>query len=319
MADQTFSLSKESPLKSNQLDPGGMSLQEVTLPEQQEAIPDPGGYGLETTARDTEIADNSVKAYLSMVEDPESEEAKINTSRFYSAKTGIPFDVIYKDYKAITEEILNVSSEPKQALQFLKDGWTTGRIGQEISKLGNQKLALPLEQQESLNREIARLEDAMPVYDPYKHNTVLDFSETAISMAPYILDVGKWAVPGALITAGAGVLSGGTGVLPAAATVLKTVGHLVSIWGRAKSFGEGYIATTGGMYNDLQKLEDKDGNVLPDCFLMPPGSTALDFAFKLHTDFGNNFIKAIDVKTKRLLGKDHLLKNNDVIEIISGK
>ncbi len=68
-----------------------------------------------------------------------------------------------------------------------------------------------------------------------------------------------------------------------------------------------------------KKLEDKDGNILPDCFLMPPRSTTLDFAYKLHTDFGKNFIKAIDVKTKMLLGKDHLLKNNDVIEIISGK
>ncbi len=68
-----------------------------------------------------------------------------------------------------------------------------------------------------------------------------------------------------------------------------------------------------------KKLTDKDGNVLPDCFLMPPKSTTLDFAYKLHTDFGNNFIKAVDVKTKMLLGKEHLLKNNDVIEIISGK
>ena len=66
-------------------------------------------------------------------------------------------------------------------------------------------------------------------------------------------------------------------------------------------------------------LGDKNGNILPDCFLMPPKSTSLDFAFKLHTDFGKNFIKAIDVKTKMLLGKDHLLKKNDVIEIVSGK
>lgn len=69
----------------------------------------------------------------------------------------------------------------------------------------------------------------------------------------------------------------------------------------------------------VKSLKDKDGNVLPDCFLMPSGSTALNFAYKLHTDFGDNFIKAVDVKTKMLLGKEHKLKNNDVIEIISGK
>lgn len=67
------------------------------------------------------------------------------------------------------------------------------------------------------------------------------------------------------------------------------------------------------------KLEDKNGNVLPDCFLMEGGATALDFAYRLHTDFGDTFIKAIDIKTKRMVGKDHLLNDGDVIEIISGK
>jgi ribosome-binding ATPase len=65
------------------------------------------------------------------------------------------------------------------------------------------------------------------------------------------------------------------------------------------------------------KMEDQYGNVLPDCFLMPKNSTALDFAYRLHTDLGNGFIKAIDVKTKRIVGKDHKLKHRDVIEIAS--
>jgi ribosome-binding ATPase len=67
----------------------------------------------------------------------------------------------------------------------------------------------------------------------------------------------------------------------------------------------------------VNKLADKDGNVLPDTFLIREGSTALDFAFKLHTDIGKGFIRAIDVKTKRTVGKDHILKNRDVIEIIT--
>jgi len=69
----------------------------------------------------------------------------------------------------------------------------------------------------------------------------------------------------------------------------------------------------------VSKLEDKDGNVLPDCFLMEKNSTALDFAYKLHTDLGKHFIRAIDVKTKRTVGKEHLLKDKDVVEIVSGK
>jgi|TARA_Y100000310_G_scaffold93932_1_gene91518 hypothetical protein len=67
------------------------------------------------------------------------------------------------------------------------------------------------------------------------------------------------------------------------------------------------------------KLTDKDNNVLPDCFLVPEDITALDFAFKVHTDIGNNFIKAIDLKTKNVVGKEHNLKNRDVIEIATSK
>lgn len=77
-----------------------------------------------------------------------------------------------------------------------------------------------------------------------------------------------------------------------------------------------YIAIFPG---GVSKLEDKDGRVLPDCFLMPPGSTALDFAYKLHTDLGKNFICAKDVRTKKTIGKDYLLKHLDIIEIVAGK
>jgi len=64
------------------------------------------------------------------------------------------------------------------------------------------------------------------------------------------------------------------------------------------------------------KLADSKGNILPDCFLLPQGSTALDFAYFLHTDFGDNFIKAIDARTKRALGKNYVLKHRDALEIV---
>ena len=56
---------------------------------------------------------------------------------------------------------------------------------------------------------------------------------------------------------------------------------------------------------------------MPDCFLMRSGTTALEFAFKLHTDLGKGFIRAIDVKTKRSVGKEHVVKNLDILEIVS--
>ncbi|MCH7568656.1 MAG: redox-regulated ATPase YchF [Nanoarchaeota archaeon] len=65
------------------------------------------------------------------------------------------------------------------------------------------------------------------------------------------------------------------------------------------------------------KMEDSKGNILPDCYLMPPGSTALDFAYRLHTDIGNNFVKAIHLRTKQAVGKDYVLKNGDGLEIMT--
>ena len=65
------------------------------------------------------------------------------------------------------------------------------------------------------------------------------------------------------------------------------------------------------------KLADSKGNILPDCYLMPPNSTALDFAFRLHTDIGKGFVKAIDIRTKKAVGKEYKLKSRDGIEIIT--
>jgi len=65
------------------------------------------------------------------------------------------------------------------------------------------------------------------------------------------------------------------------------------------------------------KLTDSKGNILPDCFLLPPESTALDFAYHLHSDIGDNFVKAIDIKTKKAVGKEHKLKNRDGLEIMT--
>ena len=77
-----------------------------------------------------------------------------------------------------------------------------------------------------------------------------------------------------------------------------------------------YLAIFPGGVN---KLEDSQGRVLPDCFLMPEGTTALDFAYRIHTDIGKNFIKAVDVKTKRVVGKEHVLQHEDIVEIVTRK
>jgi len=65
----------------------------------------------------------------------------------------------------------------------------------------------------------------------------------------------------------------------------------------------------------VNKLADSKGNILPDCYLLREGSTALDFAYSLHTDIGKNFVKAIDARNGKAVGKDYKLKNRDALEI----
>lgn len=68
---------------------------------------------------------------------------------------------------------------------------------------------------------------------------------------------------------------------------------------------------------DENHWTDKNGNVLPDAILMKKGSTALDLAFKIHTDLGQKFVRALNGKTKRILGRDYVLEDGDVIKIIA--
>ncbi|MBI0582912.1 MAG: redox-regulated ATPase YchF [Methanomassiliicoccus sp.] len=70
---------------------------------------------------------------------------------------------------------------------------------------------------------------------------------------------------------------------------------------------------------DETRLTDHDGRVLPDAFLVPRGTTARGLAYKVHTDLGENFIRAINVRTHRTVGGDQVLQNNDVMTIISRK
>ena len=46
-------------------------------------------------------------------------------------------------------------------------------------------------------------------------------------------------------------------------------------------------------------------------------SSALDLA-KVHSDIGDNFIRAIDCRSKRIIGKDYVLQDGDIIKIVAG-
>ncbi len=68
---------------------------------------------------------------------------------------------------------------------------------------------------------------------------------------------------------------------------------------------------------DINRLSDKKGNVLPDVFLVKKGTTARDFAALIHTDLAKTFLYAIDVRTRKKLAEDYILKDRDVIKIVA--
>ncbi|MEM3656484.1 MAG: redox-regulated ATPase YchF [Thermoprotei archaeon] len=68
---------------------------------------------------------------------------------------------------------------------------------------------------------------------------------------------------------------------------------------------------------DLVKLSDKKGNVLPDVIILKAGSTPLDLARKIHSELAERFLYAIDARSKQRLSSDYMLKNLDVIKVVS--
>jgi hypothetical protein len=70
---------------------------------------------------------------------------------------------------------------------------------------------------------------------------------------------------------------------------------------------------------DCEHLSDHKGRVLPDVYLVPYGTTARQLAYIIHTELGDSFIHAIDVRGKNRIGEDYVLKDRDVISIVSAK
>jgi len=68
------------------------------------------------------------------------------------------------------------------------------------------------------------------------------------------------------------------------------------------------------VFPGARKPQD-DGTFLQDCFVLPDGSTAEDFAYFLHTDIGDGFLHAHDVRSQRQIGADTELDHRDVVEI----
>jgi ribosome-binding ATPase YchF (GTP1/OBG family)/nitroimidazol reductase NimA-like FMN-containing flavoprotein (pyridoxamine 5'-phosphate oxidase superfamily) len=64
-------------------------------------------------------------------------------------------------------------------------------------------------------------------------------------------------------------------------------------------------------------LGNERGEVLPDCFILPAGSTAEDVAYHLHSDIGDGFLHALDCRSNRQVAGDSVLGHRDVVEIVT--
>ncbi|MGP3667193.1 MAG: redox-regulated ATPase YchF [Candidatus Bathyarchaeota archaeon] len=70
---------------------------------------------------------------------------------------------------------------------------------------------------------------------------------------------------------------------------------------------------------DENKLADHHGRVLPDCYLVPKGTSVKEFAGMIHSELAETFIYAVDVRSKRRVGEEYILRHKDVIKIVSAK
>ena len=65
------------------------------------------------------------------------------------------------------------------------------------------------------------------------------------------------------------------------------------------------------------KWTDAKGNVLPDAFLLPRGSTPKDLAYAVHSDIGDGYLHAVNGKTNREISDQYELEEGDVVKIVS--
>jgi len=68
---------------------------------------------------------------------------------------------------------------------------------------------------------------------------------------------------------------------------------------------------------DLEHLSNHEGKVLPDAYLVPYGITARQLAYLIHTELGQGFIYAVEAREKKRVGEDYVLKDRDVLSIVS--
>ena len=99
------------------------------------------------------------------------------------------------------------------------------------------------------------------------------------------------------------VKNGSTGVQEAINTAYFKLLHMITVY----------------PVEDVEHLSNHNGSVLPDAYLIPQGATARQFAYIIHTELGESFLYAVDARHKTRMGEDAVLKDRDVVSIVSTK
>jgi len=68
---------------------------------------------------------------------------------------------------------------------------------------------------------------------------------------------------------------------------------------------------------DEHHWTDSKGRVLPDAFLVPAGTSVRSVAFRVHTELGEKFVRAIDGRTHRALAADHPVEPGSVLRFVA--
>ena len=68
---------------------------------------------------------------------------------------------------------------------------------------------------------------------------------------------------------------------------------------------------------DESRWTDSRGRLLPDAFLVPAGTAVRAVAYRVHTELGERFVRAIDGRTHRALAADHPVEPGAVLRFVA--
>jgi len=66
-----------------------------------------------------------------------------------------------------------------------------------------------------------------------------------------------------------------------------------------------------------EKFTDHAGNVLPDAYLVPNGTTLKELALRIHTEIGEQMLYGINARNGMRLSDNYVLKARDIVSVVS--